>query len=191
MSVVTSPSFSFRTLVHVVQIPARKVSGWLSSIANQASLLRSASVFSLNQVIGTRQRFSTPVQRRQCDELRFRMLVTPGSVLFGLPVGVTNVAGHMNLERRTHEIRAFQSLIRTCKKCQEVSYLGLVVSGKDCCQEVPSHRCKLLMGSNLIHPEIRLKHCSQVRIPGGLQNHDLTVKVTNFLHSFFEQGRPI
>src|ERR1700755_1602617 len=85
MSVVTAPSFTFRTLVQFVHMPAKNARGWLSSSANHFSALRpfslvSMSEYSEKEVIGTRHRFSGPVQRRQCGDDTLRMFVTPGSV---------------------------------------------------------------------------------------------------------------
>src|SRR6202051_1196030 len=82
-SLVVSPSFTFRTDVHRVQIPAKQARGRVSSNANQTGgLLPSANAsFSLKLVKGTTQRCSMPSQRRQCGDLTFRMLVTPVSEL--------------------------------------------------------------------------------------------------------------
>src|SRR5258706_16012147 len=82
-SFVVLPSLTFRTEVQLVQSPAKKARGRVSSNANHTGgLLPSGSVsFSLKLVNGTTQRCSVPSQRRQCGDLTFRMLVTPGSEL--------------------------------------------------------------------------------------------------------------
>lgn len=80
---VTSPSFNLRTEVHSVRSPAKKASGWSSPSANQTGELRGAPLrpsISEKLVNGTRQRCSTPSQRRQWDEPTLRILVTPLSV---------------------------------------------------------------------------------------------------------------
>src|SRR3546814_13313601 len=63
---VTSPSFSFRTDVHVVQIPAKKASGRASDKANHTGGREPSGLtsFSAQLVNGTTHRLSTPSQRR-------------------------------------------------------------------------------------------------------------------------------
>jgi hypothetical protein len=57
MSAVTSPSLTFRTLVQLVQRPAKDNSGRVSSGANQTGVfLPSIKSYSENDVNGTRQR---------------------------------------------------------------------------------------------------------------------------------------
>src|SRR5258705_5803647 len=82
-SFVVLPSLTFLTEVQVVQSPAKKARGRVSSKANHTGGLRSSgsASFSLKLVNGTTQRCSMPSQRRQCGDLTFRMLVTPGSAL--------------------------------------------------------------------------------------------------------------
>jgi len=59
MSVVTSPSLAFRTLVQFVHRPAKHISGRLSSAANQTGVfLPSIKSYSENDVNGARQRCS-------------------------------------------------------------------------------------------------------------------------------------
>src|SRR6202047_167972 len=80
-SFVVSPSFTFRTEVQRVQMPAKKANGRVSSKANHTvgrEPSGSAS-FSEKLVQGTTQRFSITSQRRQCGDLTLRALVTPGS----------------------------------------------------------------------------------------------------------------
>src|SRR6202165_159109 len=81
MSFVVSPSFTFRTEVQRVQIPAKKANGRVSLKANQTVGREpsGSTSFSEKLVQGTTQRFSVPSQRRQCGELTLRTLVTPGS----------------------------------------------------------------------------------------------------------------
>src|SRR5271165_795971 len=84
---VTSPSFNFRTDLHFgVHMPAKNASGRVSFKANQIGgrVPSGSASFSEKLVNGTTQRFSTPSQRRQCEELTLRMFVTPGSVF--LPI---------------------------------------------------------------------------------------------------------
>ena len=83
MAALTSPSLVFRTLVQLVQIPAKNMSGRLSSAASQTgAFLPSAVVsYSENDVEGATQRLPSPSQRRQCGDFTFRTLVTPGSVV--------------------------------------------------------------------------------------------------------------
>src|SRR6476659_11220641 len=78
MSVVVSPSLTFRTDVQLVQMPAKQARGRLSSSANQISP-PSALLNSLKEFTGTTQRFSTPSQRVQCLLFTLRMLVVPPS----------------------------------------------------------------------------------------------------------------
>src|SRR3954451_20036068 len=81
-SASTSPSFTLRTDFHPpTQIPAKNASGRSSPSANQAGGREPAGCGSgsLNEVKGTTHRFSEPNQRRQCADLVFRTLVTPGS----------------------------------------------------------------------------------------------------------------
>jgi hypothetical protein len=65
-SLVVSPSFTLRTDVHRVQIPAKKASGRLSSSANQTGGLEPSgwSSFSAKDVNGTTHRLSMPSHRR-------------------------------------------------------------------------------------------------------------------------------
>ncbi len=81
-SAVTSPSFSFRTDVQRVQMPAKHASGRVSSNANHTGGRRPSGCTSCSAklVKGTRHRLSTPSQRRECGDFTLRMLVTPGSV---------------------------------------------------------------------------------------------------------------
>src|SRR6202795_578749 len=81
-SFVVSPSLTFRTDVHRVQMRAKKASGRLSSNANHTGEREPSgkTSFSAKLVKGTMQRLSTPSHRRQCGDLTLRMLVTPGSV---------------------------------------------------------------------------------------------------------------
>jgi hypothetical protein len=74
---------TFRTEVQRVQMPAKKARGRVSLRANQIGgrdPLGSTS-FSEKLVNGTRQRLSTPSQRRQCGDATLWTLVTPGSLL--------------------------------------------------------------------------------------------------------------
>src|ERR1700755_1613186 len=82
MSLVVSPSLTLRTDVQFVQRPAKQARGRVSSSANQISP-PSGLLNSLNELNGTTQRFSTPIQRVQCLLFTFRMLVVPpsGSIL--------------------------------------------------------------------------------------------------------------
>src|ERR1700732_4455493 len=81
MSFVVSPSFTFRTEVQRVQMPAKKANGRVSSKANQTVGREpsGSTSFSEKLVQGTTQRFSIPSQRRQCGDVTLRTLVTPGS----------------------------------------------------------------------------------------------------------------
>ena len=83
-SFVVSPSLTLRTEVHLVQIPAKKASGLVSSSANQTGGREpsGSTSFSEKLVNGTTQRLSGPSQRRQWDDLVLRTFVTPGSVFF-------------------------------------------------------------------------------------------------------------
>src|SRR5205814_3830965 len=65
MSLVVSPSFTFRTDVQLVHMPAKQASGRVSSSANQISP-PSALLNSLKELNGTTQRFSAPSHRVQC-----------------------------------------------------------------------------------------------------------------------------
>src|SRR5258705_5925946 len=78
MSLVVSPSFTFRTDVQLVQMPAKQARGRVSSRANQMSP-PSALLNSLKELSGTTQRFSAPSQRVQCLLFTLRMLVVPPS----------------------------------------------------------------------------------------------------------------
>src|ERR1700738_4594930 len=78
MSLVVSPSLTFRTDVQLVQMPAKQESGRVSSIANQMSP-PSSLLNSLNELNGTTQRFSAPSHLVQCLLLTLRMLVVPPS----------------------------------------------------------------------------------------------------------------
>src|SRR5712672_1082080 len=82
MSLVVSPSLTFRTDVQLVQMPAKQARGRVSSSANQISP-PSVLLNSLNELNGTTQRFSTPSHRIQCLLFTLRMLVVPpsGSIL--------------------------------------------------------------------------------------------------------------
>jgi hypothetical protein len=78
MSVVISPSFAFRTLVHLVQSPAKLSRGRVSSAANQIGVfLPSIVSYSENDVNATRHRLSGPSQRFQWALPTFRMFVVP------------------------------------------------------------------------------------------------------------------
>jgi hypothetical protein len=80
-SFVVLPSRTFRTEVQRVQRPAKHANGRVSSSANQTGARSppTPGFGSEKLVKGTRQRFSTPNQRRQCDDLVLPMFVTPGS----------------------------------------------------------------------------------------------------------------
>src|ERR1700680_4143892 len=78
MSLVVSPSLTFRTEVQLVQKPAKQTRGRLSSSANQISP-PSALLNSLKLLNGTTQRFSGPSHRVQCLLFTLRMLVVPPS----------------------------------------------------------------------------------------------------------------
>src|SRR5664279_34534 len=78
MSLVVSPSLTFRTDVQLVQMPAKQARGRESSSANQISP-PSSLLNSLKELNGTTQRFSTPSQRVQCLLLTLRKLVVPPS----------------------------------------------------------------------------------------------------------------
>src|SRR6202521_1063939 len=78
MSLVVSPSLTFRTDVQLVQMPAKQARGRDSSSANQMSP-PSALLNSLKELNGTTQRFSAPSQRVQCLLFTLRMLVVPAS----------------------------------------------------------------------------------------------------------------
>src|ERR1700721_4392333 len=78
MSLVVSPSLTFRTEVQFVQRPAKQARGRVSLSANQMSP-PSALLNSLNELNGTTHRFSTPSQRVQCLLFTLRMLVVPPS----------------------------------------------------------------------------------------------------------------
>ena len=80
-SFVVSPSFTLRTDVQRVQMPAKKASGRLSSSANQTGGREPSGKTSCSAklVNGTTQRLSTPSHRRQWGEATLRILVTPGS----------------------------------------------------------------------------------------------------------------
>src|SRR6476659_3454927 len=76
MSAVISPSRAFRTLVHVVQRPAKDNNGRVASVANQ-TFLPSIVLYSENDVNGTRQRLSGPSHRFQWELEIFLMFVVP------------------------------------------------------------------------------------------------------------------
>src|ERR1700720_4296894 len=78
MSLVVSPSLTFRTEVQLVQMPAKQARGRLSSSANQMSP-PSALLNSLKLLRGTMHRFSTPSHLVQCLLFTLRMLVVPES----------------------------------------------------------------------------------------------------------------
>jgi len=78
MSLVVSPSLTFRTDVQLVQMPAKQAGGRVSSIANQMSP-PSAWLNSLKLLNGTTQRFSTPSHAVPCLLFTLRMLVVPES----------------------------------------------------------------------------------------------------------------
>src|SRR3979411_3152470 len=78
MSLVVSPSLTFRTDVQLVQMAAKQARGRLSSSANQMSP-PSALLNSLNELNGTTQRCSGPNHRVQCLLFTLRMLVVPPS----------------------------------------------------------------------------------------------------------------
>src|ERR1700738_1556727 len=78
MSLVVSPSLTFRTDVQLVQMPAKQARGRVSSRANQISP-PSALLNSLKLLNGTTQRFSGPNHRVQCLLFTLRMLVVPPS----------------------------------------------------------------------------------------------------------------
>src|SRR5580698_761522 len=82
-SFVVSPSFTFRTDVQLLQIPAKKASGRVSSRANQTGGFFPSGRLSGSEklVNGTTQRCSGSSQRRQCGEATLRIFVTPGSEL--------------------------------------------------------------------------------------------------------------
>src|ERR1019366_4249310 len=70
MSFVVSPSFTFRTEVQRVQMPAKKANGRVSSKANQTVGREPSGSTSFSEKLahGTMQRFSIPSQRRQCGD---------------------------------------------------------------------------------------------------------------------------
>src|SRR5690606_27226174 len=112
-SVVTSPSFSLRTEVHSVRMPAKNPKGRSGPRANQTGWLRGApGRWSISEKLlkGTRQRCSTPSQRRQCGEEVLRMLVTPGSVR--LPLRNTCGVGMPQ--------RAFANCQPPCGQCRMI-----------------------------------------------------------------------
>ena len=76
MSLVVSPSLTFRTDVQLVQMPAKQARGRPSSSANQISP-PSALLNSLKELNGTTQRLSAPSHRAQCLLPTLRMLVVP------------------------------------------------------------------------------------------------------------------
>src|SRR5271156_2155421 len=78
MSLVVSPSLTFRTDVQLVQMPAKQARGRLSSSANQMSPPW-ALLNSLKELNGTMHRFSVPSHRVQCLLFTLRMLVVPPS----------------------------------------------------------------------------------------------------------------
>src|SRR6201992_349686 len=78
MSLLVSPSLTFRTDVQLVQMPAKQASGRVSSSANQISP-PSALLNSLKLLNGTTQRCSGPSHLVQCLDLTLRMLVVPPS----------------------------------------------------------------------------------------------------------------
>src|SRR3984885_3166170 len=78
MSFVVSPSFTFRTDVQLVQMPAKQARGRDSSNANQISP-PSALLNSLKEVNGTTQRLSAPSHLAQCLLPTLRMFVVPPS----------------------------------------------------------------------------------------------------------------
>src|ERR1700729_2488700 len=78
MSLVVSPSLTFRRDVQLVQMPAKQARGRVSPSANQISP-PSALLNSLKELNGTTQRFSAPSHRVQCWLLTLRMLVVPPS----------------------------------------------------------------------------------------------------------------
>src|SRR5258706_14196469 len=82
MSLVVSPSLTFRTDVQLIQIPAKQARGRVSSSANQISP-PSALLNSLKELNGTTQRFSVPSHRVQCLLFTLRMLVVPPSGSIG------------------------------------------------------------------------------------------------------------
>jgi hypothetical protein len=77
MSVVISPSFTFRTEVQRVQTPAKKASGRVSSNTNQTGgcVPSGSASFSEKLVKGTTHRLSTPSQHLQCGDFTLRTLV--------------------------------------------------------------------------------------------------------------------
>src|ERR1700749_438998 len=77
-SLVVSPPLTLGTDVQLVQMPAKQVSGRVSSSANQMSP-PSALLNSLNELNGTTQRFSGPSHLVQCLLFALRMLVVPES----------------------------------------------------------------------------------------------------------------
>src|SRR5882757_5922758 len=78
MSLVVSPSLTFRTEVQLVQMPAKQARGRPSSSANQISP-PSALLNSLKLLNGTTHRFSGPSHLVQCVLFTLRMLVVPPS----------------------------------------------------------------------------------------------------------------
>src|ERR1700680_3043555 len=78
MSLVVSPSLTFRTEVQLVQMPAKQARGRVSSSANHISP-PSALLNSLKELNGTTQRFSGPSHLVQCLLLTLRMFVVPPS----------------------------------------------------------------------------------------------------------------
>src|ERR1700753_2861444 len=78
MSLLVSPSLTFRTDVQLVQMPAKQASGRDSSSANQISP-PSALLNSLKLLNGTTQRCSVPSHLVQCLLFTLRMFVVPES----------------------------------------------------------------------------------------------------------------
>src|SRR6202022_1918792 len=76
MSLVVSPSLTFRTDVQLVQMPAKQATGRESSSANQISP-PSTLLNSLKELNGTTQRLSAPSHLVQCLLVMLRMLVVP------------------------------------------------------------------------------------------------------------------
>src|SRR3546814_1117744 len=111
---VTSPSFSFRTDVHVVQIPAKKASGRASDKANHTGGREPSGITSFSEklVNGTTHRLSTPSQRRQCGDDVFLTLVTPASVLLFVKTKLGEGMPQRAMARSEEHTSELQSLMR-------------------------------------------------------------------------------
>jgi hypothetical protein len=96
-SLVVSPSLTFLTDVHLVQTPAKKARGRLSSSANHTGGREPSccSSCSAKLVNGTTHRLSGPSHRRQWGDLVLRMFVTPGSDFFPVRANASDGMPHL------------------------------------------------------------------------------------------------